>query len=107
MESFLKKLYQQSQWTGMLQSICTVSVLIYIFIFSFFSHSLQDKKSKHRYANCICQYVALMGLNLEEFNKTLDGLMKRSYFKDALPNYKIEPVETLTIHNNIAMACYM
>jgi hypothetical protein len=30
-----------------------------------------------------------------------------SYFKDALPNYKIEPVEPLTIHNSIAMACYM
>jgi hypothetical protein len=38
----------------------------------------------------------------------LDSLMKVcSYFGDALPNYKIEPVEPLTICNNIAMACYM
>jgi hypothetical protein len=47
-------------------------------------------------------------LNLEEFNKTLDGLMKVcSYFEDALPNYEMEPIEPLTIHNNITMACYM
>jgi hypothetical protein len=49
-----------------------------------------------------------MGLYLEKFNETLDGLMKvHSYFEDALPNYEIEPVEPLTIHNNIVMACYM
>jgi hypothetical protein len=49
-----------------------------------------------------------MGLNLEEFNKMLNSLMKVcSYFEDALPNYEIEPVEPLTIHNNIVMACYM
>jgi hypothetical protein len=48
-----------------------------------------------------------MGLNLEEFNKMLDGLMKvRSYFEDALPNYKIKPIEPLTIRN-ITIACYM
>jgi hypothetical protein len=104
----LKNIYHQSQWTGMLQSICTVSASIYIFIFFFFSHSLRDKKSKHRYANCICQYVALTGLNQEEFNKMLNGLMKVcSYFEDALPNYGIEPIEPLTIHNNIVMACYI
>ena len=71
------------------------------FFFFFSSHSLQDKRSKHHYANCICQYIALMGLNLEEFNKTLDGLSKvHSYFEDLLTDYEIEPVEPLTIHNN-------
>ena len=38
----------------------------------------------------------------------LDSLSKvHSYFKDLLTNYKIEPVEPLTICDNITMACYM
>ena len=49
-----------------------------------------------------------MGLNLEEFHKMLDGLSKaHSYFEDLLTDYEIEPVEPLTIHDNITMACYM
>ena len=49
-----------------------------------------------------------MGLNLEEFHKVLDGLSKvHSYFEDLLTDSEIEPVEPLTIPDNIMMACYM
>ena len=76
--------------------------------FFFSSCPLRDKRSKHCYANCIHQYIALTGLNLEQFHKMLDGLSKvHSYFEDLLTDYKIEPVEPLTIYDNVTMACYM
>jgi hypothetical protein len=53
------------------------------------------------------QYVALTGLNLEDFNKTLEGLGKvHRFFEDLLPGNKLQPMETLSIDGNLALACH-
>lgn len=67
----------------------------------------RDEKNKRRFTQHIRQYVALTGLNLEEFNRTIDGLRKiHKYFEDKLPKFKIEPIHPLTNRSNVALACY-
>jgi hypothetical protein len=49
--------------------------------------------------------VAITGLNLEDFNKMLEGVGKvHKYFEDALPNSSLEPMVPLLIDDNLAIA---
>ena len=51
--------------------------------------------------------MAITGLNLEDFNKMLEGVGKiHRYFEDALPNRSLGPMEPLLIHDNLALAAY-
>lgn len=73
----------------------------------FRSRFLKDEKSKYRYAGFIRQYVAISGLNICEFDKTLQGLDKvHRFFSDSLPKSNLEPMEPLLIDENLAMACH-
>ena len=67
---------------------------------------MRDEKSKSRYAGIIRQYIAITGLNLEQFNTAIEGLGRvHRYFEDLLPNYKLEPLQPLTINGILALAC--
>jgi hypothetical protein len=73
----------------------------------FFSRFLRDEKSKKRFAEVARQYVAITGLNIEVFDKTLEGLGKiHNFFEDSLPNERLQSMDPLLIEDNIAMACY-
>ena len=72
-----------------------------------FSGLLQDQRKTNRYAGIIQQYVAVSGLNIEEFNKILDGLGKiHGFFGDSLPNKRLQPISPLVIEDNVAVACH-
>jgi len=66
-----------------------------------------NKASRARYATVIRQYVAITGLNLEAFQKTLEGQEKiHAFFQDSLPNQTLQPTSSISFHKNLAMACY-
>ena len=68
---------------------------------------LQDDKSKKRYAGHIQQYVAITGLNLKDFNLTMEGLEKvHRYFEDSLPNNHLEPMTPLFYDDYLAFGCH-
>ena len=69
--------------------------------------SFPNVKSKDRLAGFIRQYVAITGLNIADFNKTLEGIGKiHRLFGDALPDITLEPMVPLLIHDHLAMACH-
>ena len=68
---------------------------------------MRGERSQNRLAGFIRQYVAITGLNLIDFNKTLEGIGKiHQLFEYALPNNTLEPMVTLLIDDNLAMACH-
>jgi hypothetical protein len=76
-------------------------------LYLFCSRFLRDERSKNRYAGYIRQYVAISGLNISEFNETLQGLERvHRFFNDSLPKNNLEPMEPLLIDENFAMACH-
>lgn len=73
----------------------------------YFSRFLRDEQSRNHYAGVIRQYVAITGLNVEDFNKILEGLGRiHRHFEDSLPNDNFQPVAPLIIDDNITMACH-
>ena len=83
------------------------SIRMYKFFVVNFSRCLHDERSKNRYAGIIRQYVAISGLNIEVFNQLLDGLGKiHRFFKDSLPNKRLQPMIPLVIEDNVAMVCH-
>lgn len=71
------------------------------------SHLLRNEKRRQRYAGYIRQYIALTGLDHEEFNESLGGFVKvHRYFQDALPTDKLHPLEPLSINGARALACH-
>lgn len=73
----------------------------------YISQIFKDERSRNRYAGFVRQYVAITGLNIEDFNKVLDGLGKvHSFFEDSLPNKCLQPMVPLIIEENVAMACH-
>jgi len=107
MVSYLRKSSHQFKLIGTTAiNMLRLSFDEHIF-YCIFSLSLRNEKSKIRCANYLRQYVAITGLNLEVFNTTLEGLGRvYRYFEDMLPKYEVEPLEPVTIHEHIAMACY-
>ena len=68
---------------------------------------MRNEQSRGRYAAVVRQYVAITGLNIEDFNKLLESIERvHRYFGDCLPNNCLQPIAPLLIDDNIAMACY-
>lgn len=68
---------------------------------------MQDEGSRNRYAGVIRQYVAITGLNINDFNKIIEGIAKiHSFFEDSLPNESLQPMIPLVMEENVAMACH-
>lgn len=71
------------------------------------SYLLRNDNSKRKLASYIRQYVAVTGLGLEEFNKTLEGLSKvHTYFEDILQTKKFDPLDSFSVGENVSLSCY-
>ena len=83
------------------------SLPTYALLVTKFRQFMGNKASRARYATVIRQYVAITGLNLEAFQKTLEGQEKiHAFFQDSLPNQTLQPTSSISFHKNLAMACY-
>lgn len=74
--------------------------------FHIFRQTLGDVKSKKKHAGSIRQYVAITGLNLEDFDRTMEGLGKvHRYFENSLPSHILEPMIPL-FDDYVAFGCH-
>ena len=66
-----------------------------------------NKRQNRNYAGFIRQYVALSGLNLDSFNKSLEAFAKVHHsFGDLLPADKLESLPTISIDGFAALRCH-
>lgn len=76
-------------------------------ILNIFSHFLNDEKRRKKYAGHIRQYIALTGLDNEDFSDALGGLGRiHRFFQDGLPAGKLELLQPLSINGEVAMTCH-
>jgi hypothetical protein len=68
---------------------------------------MHNEKRKNRYAGYVRQYVALIGLDLDDFNNALGGFMRvHRYFQDTLSTDRLERSEPLSIDGSLAFASH-